>query len=179
MADFEEYQDDEQIYEERGWLPSWWTFMLWAGIAFAPIYGIYMHGIAGWSQASQYEEEVTLYQELHPEQAEIGLEDGVNPLRDDEDSITAGKQVYASNCAACHGTEGLGQIGPNLMDNEWLHGSTDEQVYASIMEGISAENVKQNPPKGIMPAHDKLIGSRKVLQVMSYLSEKNSSITKK
>lgn len=179
MADFEEYDDDFEIHEERGWLPSWWTFLLWAGIAFAPVYGIYMHGIAGWSQEKQYEEEIALHQQLHPEQTEIGLEDGVNPLRDDADSIAAGEEVYAANCAACHGKEGLGQVGPNLIDAEWLHGNTDKQVYDSIMVGISAENVKQNPPKGIMPAHDKLIGSRKVLQVMAYLTDKNNSITKK
>src|SRR5688500_12836089 len=39
-----------------------------------------------------------------------------------------GKAVYASNCAACHGGEGQGAIGPSLKDATWLYGHKPEAV---------------------------------------------------
>ena len=32
------------------------------------------------------------------------------------------RQLFQSNCAACHGAQGQGHIGPNLTDTFWLHG---------------------------------------------------------
>ncbi len=171
------YRDDEyEINENRGWLPGWWQLILYGTIVFSIVFSIYMHGIAGWSQEKQYAEEVALYQKLHPEVVVKLNDDGSNPLRGNPDAIASGEKIFQANCAVCHKADMTGLVGPNLVDKQWLHGDTDVVVYNLIMEGISAEQLKQNPPKGPMPAHKNSLGSKKVLEVMAYLASKNDSL---
>lgn len=57
----------------------------------------------------------------------------------------AGAELYANNCAICHGEngEGLRQFGaPNLADAIWLYGSSPAQVQLQI----------HDPEHGVMPA---------------------------
>ncbi|MBX7057657.1 MAG: c-type cytochrome [Leptospirales bacterium] len=177
MADRKEYRDDEEIYEGRGWLPTWWTVMLWAGFAFAAVYSIYTHGVAGWSQEAQYREESAAIEALRPRTVATLGEDGANPLRGDAAAIDRGHKTFLANCAACHKEDATGNIGPNLTDTTWLHGNTDRALFALIMEGaLTPDTWKQNPPKGPMPAHKDLLGAQKVLEVMSYLATLNTSL---
>lgn len=56
-----------------------------------------------------------------------------------------GKELFAANCAVCHGDDGKGnqELGaPNLTDGIWLHGSDE----AALAEFIG------NPRNGVMPA---------------------------
>jgi len=49
----------------------------------------------------------------------------------------AGK-LFADNCAQCHGAQGRGdrEFGaPNLSDNDWLYGSTREDIHDQIWNG--------------------------------------------
>ncbi len=175
-----EYRDDDyEIYENRGWLPGWWMLILYGTIIFSIIFSVYMHGIAGWSQEQQYQEEVALYKKLHPEVIAQLNDDGSNPLRGDSVAIKEGEKTYNTYCAACHGRDMAGIVGPNLVDTLWLHGNTDKVIYELIMNGISTENLKQNPPKGPMPAHKDSLGAKKVLEVMAYVASKNSSLLPK
>lgn len=55
-----------------------------------------------------------------------------------------GAEIYAANCAACHGADGKGQeiLGaPNLVDALWLYGGSREAIVAQIYE----------PQHGVMP----------------------------
>ena len=59
--------------------------------------------------------------------------------------LNAGRTLFATNCASCHGDDGKGnqEIGaPNLADKIWLYGSDE----ASIIEGVT------NGRGGVMPA---------------------------
>ncbi|WP_072396283.1 cytochrome c [Hyphomicrobium sp. CS1GBMeth3] len=52
-----------------------------------------------------------------------------------EDMIQAGKQLYsAMNCVGCH-SHGGGGMGPALMDDRWIYGSSIEHIFSSIREG--------------------------------------------
>jgi cytochrome c oxidase cbb3-type subunit 3 len=56
-----------------------------------------------------------------------------------------GKQIFADNCAACHGPAGQGsrQFGaPNLADAIWLYGGSREDITKSV----------HNAHAGVMPA---------------------------
>ena len=67
--------------------------------------------------------------------------------------VQEGQQVYAGAgiCAACHGPDATGAIGPNLTDGDWLIGNGDyEQLVAQILEGVSAAEAT-NPLGAIMP----------------------------
>jgi cytochrome c oxidase cbb3-type subunit III len=59
--------------------------------------------------------------------------------------LTAGKKLYADNCAVCHGPDGKGnkELGaPNLTDGIWLFGADE----AAVVEVIT------NSRGGVMPA---------------------------
>jgi glucose/arabinose dehydrogenase len=46
------------------------------------------------------------------------------------------RSLYDNNCAACHGPDLAGGSGSSLIDDEWLHGSSDDQIADTIRNGI-------------------------------------------
>ena len=49
-----------------------------------------------------------------------------------------GKQLFANNCADCHGDNGSGGGGaPTLLSKEFLANTSDEQIHALIAGGVS------------------------------------------
>lgn len=49
--------------------------------------------------------------------------------------ISQGKQLFEQwNCSGCH-SHGGGGMGPPLMDNEWIYGSSPENIVSTIVEG--------------------------------------------
>ncbi len=176
---FNEYRDDDEIRESRGWLPTWWMVLFWGAIAFSIAYGVYMHGVAAWSQAKQYNEEITAYEQAHPTKVVSLNEDGSNPFRNDPEAIARGKKTFEAVCAVCHKVDMTGLVGPNLSDATWLHGSTDKELFAVVMNGVPQEKLLQNPPKGPMPAHKNSLGSGKVLEVLAYIASKNPTLKAK
>jgi len=44
--------------------------------------------------------------------------------------------IYAKNCASCHGANGEGiAIFPSLIDDEWIYGNSEEEIAKRITEG--------------------------------------------
>jgi len=83
-----------------------------------------------------------------------------NTVAADAASIAAGKKLYASNCASCHGETGLGDgragktLAPppaNLVDETWIHGSTDGEIFLVIRDGVKDTGMKPFGSK--MTAH--------------------------
>jgi len=53
-------------------------------------------------------------------------------------AVARAAPVYADQCAACHGPQGLGDTtkgAPNLTDGEWLYGSSREDINGQIWNG--------------------------------------------
>ena len=82
----------------------------------------------------------------HPEAAKVK-----NPVPADATSVAAGKDIYAKNCASCHGDTGKGdgamgdELTPkpsNLVDEEWKHGSTDGEIFTLIRDGSKGTGMK-------------------------------------
>jgi cytochrome c oxidase cbb3-type subunit 3 len=79
--------------------------------------------------------------------------------REDAASISNGQSAYENfNCVGCH-QHGGGGIGPALMDDEWLYGSSPLQIYRSISAGR---------PNG-MPAFRQKIPETQLWQLVSYV----------
>ena len=51
------------------------------------------------------------------------------------DYIAAGKQLYATMCAACHGENAKGVVGPDLTASVYKYGKTRTEMSKSISEG--------------------------------------------
>jgi len=76
--------------------------------------------------------------------------------------VAPGQEVYADNCAACHGDNAEGVIdfgAPRLSDGIWLKGSTEAQIVAQI----------RNPKHGVMPAWVDRLGEPVVKQLAVYV----------
>ena len=49
---------------------------------------------------------------------------------------TAGEELWGANCAMCHGVNGEGVSAPSLNSQEFLTGTTDEQMDHLISNGV-------------------------------------------
>src|SRR6185436_16460727 len=66
-----------------------------------------------------------------------------NPFPTSEDSIKAGRAIYAKNCRNCHGLNGEGDgnapppnVKPaNLVTGKFKHGGTDADLFKTIKQG--------------------------------------------
>jgi mono/diheme cytochrome c family protein len=69
-----------------------------------------------------------------------------NPLAVSAETIDAGRELYLTHCASCHGNKGKGDGGQalgggtpsDLTDASWDYGSTDGEIYWVIREGIDS-----------------------------------------
>ncbi|MGB5904590.1 MAG: cytochrome-c oxidase, cbb3-type subunit III [Xanthobacteraceae bacterium] len=76
--------------------------------------------------------------------------------------IAAGKEVFAQNCASCHGDNGKGnrEVGaPNLTDAIWFYGSTPAAIAAQV----------RAPKHGVMPAWGVRLGDTTVKELTVYV----------
>lgn len=78
------------------------------------------------------------------------------------DVADAGAEIFAQNCAACHGEAGKGnpELGaPDLTDAIWLYGSEPAEIAAQI----------RRPRHGVMPAWEARLGETAVKELTVYV----------
>lgn len=75
--------------------------------------------------------------------------------------VSAGKQLFSDNCAACHQQGGEGKMGfaPNLTDDDWLYGGH----YANIQQTII------NGRHGYMPPFAEVLNDAQITQLTDYV----------
>lgn len=59
----------------------------------------------------------------------------------DEAHIAAGEAVFTTNCVACHLADMTGSVGPNLVDDEWIHGGEIADIQKTVTEGVPAKGM--------------------------------------
>lgn len=75
--------------------------------------------------------------------------------------LTSGEEIFVDKCALCHGEVGEGFIGPNLIDNYWLHGKGKiSDIATTIRSGI--------PDKGMAAWKDR-IPEENILRIAAYI----------
>jgi cytochrome c oxidase cbb3-type subunit 3 len=80
----------------------------------------------------------------------------------DAAKAAAGKAVFMTNCAACHGADAKGNqlLGaPNLADNIWLYGGSPGTIKQTISNGRN----------GLMPAHKDRLSADKIHILAAYV----------
>jgi len=135
-------------------LPDWWLGLFFLTIIWAFAYMVHYHFIADRSQEKALAAELAAAELRWPASAEDAVFVPTPELAE------AGRSVYATNCAACHAADLTGGIGPNLVDDEWIHGGSPEDVVRTIAEGV--------PTKG-MPAWGPILGPERVRQAAAYI----------
>jgi cytochrome c oxidase cbb3-type subunit 3 len=79
----------------------------------------------------------------------------------------AGAQVFAENCAVCHGAEGKGNrsLGaPNLTDAIWLYGKTPGKITKAEIESVVT-----NARNSVMPAWGKRLSPLTIKELAAYV----------
>lgn len=133
---------DGDIEELNNPLPRWWfvlfilTFIFGFGyLALYPGFGTFK-GSLGWSSDGEVRAELD---STHAKLETLFAGFRGQPLAalaDNPAATKVGRNVFANNCAACHGSDARGAIGyPNLVDADWLYGGDPETVLTSIMGG--------------------------------------------
>ncbi|CAH7016713.1 putative diheme cytochrome c-553 [Vibrio chagasii] len=82
--------------------------------------------------------------------------------------VNSGRILFQTHCAACHRDNGQGQKHfPNLIDQEWLYGGSDEALIHSIAKGRN----------GAMPGWSEIMRPDEVAKVSYYLASLNQRHT--
>ena len=92
-----------------------------------------------------------------------------NPIEATEESVRAGLRVYGRFCRSCHGVRGDGRgqnpspgtRPANLIDDEWVHGGSDGEIYTVIRQGV--------PPAYDMDAWEGRITDEEIWHVVNFL----------
>jgi cytochrome c oxidase cbb3-type subunit 3 len=84
-----------------------------------------------------------------------------SPTRYDDNAyaMSQGKRLFSfMNCAGCH-SQGGGGMGPPLMDDRWIYGSTPTDIFRTIVDGR---------PNG-MPSFKHRLTEQQVWQLVAYV----------
>ena len=76
--------------------------------------------------------------------------------------LSAGKALFADNCAPCHQAGGQGVVGffPNLTDDDWLYGGSFDKIHETLMQGR----------RGYMPAFSEVLAADQIDQLANYVA---------
>jgi mono/diheme cytochrome c family protein len=99
-----------------------------------------------------------------------------NPTASTPESIAVGKRLYDASCAACHGNRAQGAVKagitisileeqrgkqpPDLTDDQWDHGSTDDDIFTVIKRGL---------PPTMMPGFGGGLSDDDISRIVTYL----------
>lgn len=139
-------------------LPQWWLWLFYLTIAFSVFYSIYYMTGIGPTLREELEVSMKEIEARKPKVAEgegAPTDETFMALLSQADRIKNGQEVFAGKCAACHGDQGQGLIGPNLTDNHWLHGTgKPTEIASTIRLGVPAKGM---PPWGDLLTQDELM----------------------
>ena len=72
--------------------------------------------------------------------------------------LLQGRQSIMAFCSRCHGLDGTGGKGPDLTTGQFRHGSSAQEIYDNIVNGIAGTGMPAFPAQG-----------RHVWQIVNYL----------
>lgn len=160
------YEDDitshdyDGIKELDNKAPVWIVILFLVTIAFAGIYTIryFGHPNNKMDQTSEYKRKSA---EFDAKKQAMLKESGTIDLNIDEMIAEGGKLYTDKGCIACHGLNGEGNaVGPNLTDNYWLNGCSEEDIIKIIADG--------KPEKGMTP-YKTMMSANQIKKLTAYI----------
>jgi cytochrome c oxidase cbb3-type subunit III len=155
--------DYDGIKELDNKVPPWFNLLFLITIIFAIYYLLDYHVFkTGKLQYQEYQEEMQQAEIQKAELIKSGAfvnENTVLRLNDAE-SLSAGKNIFKTNCVPCHGPDAGGVIGPNLTDDYWIHGGGIKNIFHTITYGV--------PAKGMISWQTQL-NPKQIQEVASYV----------
>ena len=151
-----EYQDKvlhelDGIKEYDNPMPGWLMAIWWGSLVFSAAYLVF-YALSFGEGSMEAEYRSATEKDLAAIQAHFDANPLVPPspaelLAGAKNAavLEAGAARFSRSCAACHGAQAQGLIGPNLTDDRWLHGGAVEQIFQSVAKGWPAKGM---PPWG-------------------------------
>ena len=127
-------------------LPKWWLYGFYACILFAVVY-VYRFHVSDTGPSSE-EEYVIAMAKADAEKEEYlkksagKVDENSVVLVTDAAALAEGQKLFGASCAACHGADGGGTVGPNLTDDYWLHKGSVKDVFKTIKYGVPEKGMK-------------------------------------
>ena len=157
---------DEDLTEYNHPLPLWWLGLFLLSVIFGAIYLAFYPGLAvtkgtlGWTSDKEVKADLAdANRKLESVFAQF-RDKTIDALSTDPKALEFGHNVFANNCAVCHGSDARGAKGyPNLADNDWLYGGQPDTVLTTILKGR----------QGVMPPLGAALGEQGVEEVASYV----------
>lgn len=126
-------------------LPPWWLYSFYGTIIFGVIYFANYH-IFDYG-ALQEEEYVAEMQKADAEvEAYLAsldnlIDESSVVFVDDDAELAGGKEIFIGKCAACHGQQGEGGVGPNFTDQYWIHGGDIQSIFKVVKYGVASKGM--------------------------------------
>ncbi len=155
-SDANENQTDDQaiaghaydgIREYDNPMPGWWLWIFWGSVVFSIVYflGINVFGFVD-TYAEDLEQSMAELQQIRDDYEAANPSAAIDSAAlalavGDPAKVTEGASLYVGQCAACHGPQGQGSIGPNMTDEYWIHGGSNMDIYRVIAEGVGAKGM--------------------------------------
>jgi len=76
------------------------------------------------------------------------------------------EKLWEVHCSVCHGAEFEGGMGGDLIDDQWDHGSSDEEIYRAIEKGM--------PDLGML-AFEETLSPEEIRALVIYIREKEKA----
>ncbi len=151
--------DGIREYNKR--LPNWWLWTFYGAIIFAVLYWLYYV-----TARVGPDDQAALTQAMN--RIETAKLAAVSKLDDETlwkmsrnpKFVAAGQATFVTTCAPCHNVHLTGGIGPNLLDQNWIHGGRPMQIYHTVTTGV--------PAKG-MPTWGPVLGAKKISEVVAFV----------
>jgi cytochrome c oxidase cbb3-type subunit 3 len=181
---------DGDLQEYNNPLPAWWVYTFYATVVFALVYWTiypswpfgkgWIGGVSqityvnseGETKTHSWNTRALLMEDLNQAAAaQKPYFDKVSAMpyeqiaKDPEMNgfiLSAGKALFADNCAPCHQAGGQGVVSffPNLTDDDWLYGGSYEKIHETLMGGR----------RGYMPAFGEVLDGEQVDQLANYVA---------
>ncbi len=151
--------DGIQEYDKR--LPRWWLLTLYGAMVYAVLYWSYYHAYKiGGEPGRALELQMAENAERALKNSGVIDDSVLYRMSLDPQALAAGKVTFDTTCAACHKPDMTGLIGPNLVDNQWIHGGKPMDSVKVVVEGVLAKG---------MPAWGPVLGKQKITEVIAYI----------
>lgn len=157
---------DGDLSEYNKPLPRWWVGLFVGSVLFAIGYLVLYPGLgafpgtAHWTSAKQHDADVAATNARLERLLARFRGVPVETLSRDAEALTVGHNLFANNCAACHGSDARGATGfPNLTDDDWLYGGSADAVVTTISGGRG----------GVMPPWGEVVGESGVAELANYV----------
>jgi cytochrome c oxidase cbb3-type subunit 3 len=155
--------DGIQEFDQK--LPNWWLFTLYITIIFSVFFWVVRHQwMEGKFDLVKLEAELAMVEEAAVAQTlEMLNDEALYAFAEDAEWVAKGETIFVQNCAQCHLEDLSGSVGPNLVDDEWIHGSNPTDMYNTVKNGVLE--------KGMQP-WDGLLSPKQMAEVVAYVISK-------